>query len=106
MRSVATAKINCPTPDHATSVWHRKIKLTGTRGVATGGGYIGIYTLPNSVTDQLFCALIAADVVRLLVYRTVVSCSKKIIPTLNEFLATPLTGTYLRQYPIQQTKHS
>jgi len=40
------------------------------------GGYIGIYALPKSVPDQLFCALIAADVVRLLVYRTVVSCSK------------------------------
>jgi len=32
------------------------------------GGYIGIYTLPKSVPDQLLCALIAADVVRLLVY--------------------------------------
>ena len=40
------------------------------------GGYIGIYTLPKSDPDQLFYALIAADVVRLLVYRTVVSCSK------------------------------
>ena len=40
------------------------------------GGYIGIYALPKSVPDQLFCALIAANVVRLLVYRTVVPCSK------------------------------
>ena len=44
-----------------------------SRGVATVGVYR--YTLPKSV-PEIFCALIAADVVRLLVYRTVVSCSK------------------------------
>jgi len=51
------------------------------------GEYIGIYTLPKSV-PEIFCALIAADVVRLLVYRTVVSCSKKLLysPKMNFWL--------------------
>ena len=51
--------------------------------------YIGIYALPKSVPDQLFCALIAADVVRLLVYTTVVSCSFKLYPPKMHFLLRP-----------------
>jgi len=62
-----------------------------TRGVATG---VYRYIYPPKISSwKLFCALIAADVVRLLVYTSVVSCSKKIIPTQNEFLATPLYTT-------------
>ena len=55
------------------------------------GGYIGIYTLPKTSPWKLFCALIAADVVRLLVYRTVVglSCSKKLYPTKMNFWLRP-----------------
>ena len=50
------------------------------------GGYIGIYTLPKSVPENYFCALIAADVV---VYRTVVSCCKKLYPPKMNFWLRP-----------------
>ena len=60
------------------------------QGSSDGGGVYRYIYPPKISPWKLFCTLIAADVVRLLVYTTVVSCSKKIIPTQNEFLATPL----------------
>jgi len=50
-------------------------KTSQTQGRSDGGVYRYIYS-PKISPWKLFCALIAADVVRLLVYKTVVSCSK------------------------------
>jgi len=51
-----------------------------------------VYTPKNQSLKiiKLSCALIAADDVRLLVYRTVVFCSRNLYPLKNKFLATPL----------------
>ena len=66
------------------------------QGRSDGG--ISVYIPSQNLSLKIIlCTNIAADVVRLLVYRTVVSCSKKIIPTQNEFLATPLTVTIVFQ---------
>ena len=46
------------------------------QGLGDGEGVYRYIYPPKISPWKLFCALIAADVVRLLVYRTVVSCSK------------------------------
>jgi len=80
----------------------RKFRNTGTvvrcqgsdrprsacQGRSDGGVYRYIYP-PKISPWKLFCALIAADVVRLLVYRTVLSCSKKLYPPKMNFWLRP-----------------
>jgi len=64
------------------------IKDGYSQGRSDGGISVYIY-LPKISPCKLFCALIAADVVRLLVYRTVVSCSKKLYPPKMNFWLRP-----------------
>jgi len=54
------------------------VVLVLSRGVAMGGGGISVYIPSQNQSLKLFCALIAANDVRLLVYRTVVLCSKNL----------------------------
>ena len=63
-----------------------------SRGRATGG--ISVYIYPDKYPPKisplkLFCALIAASDVRLVVYRTVVLCRKNLYPQ-NKFLSMSL----------------
>ena len=63
-------------------------------------GVVYRYIYPPKISPwKLFCALIAADVVRLLVYRTVVSCSKKLYPPKMNFWLHPWLE-YGTLYPI------
>ena len=59
---------------------------TGVRAVATGV-YRYIYHQNQSL--KIICVLIAADDVRLLVYRTVVLCSKNFISSKTNFWLRP-----------------
>jgi len=62
-------------------------RLYVSRGVATGG--ISVYIPSQNQSLKIIFALIAADVVRLLVYRTVVPCSKKLYPPKMNFWLRP-----------------
>ena len=63
-------------------------RCSRVQGLSDGGVYRYIYP-PKLSPWKLFCALIAAGVVRLLVYRTVVSYSKKLYPPKMNFWLRP-----------------
>jgi len=60
----------------------------GSQGRSDGGVYRYIYP-PKISHWKLFCALISADDVRLLVYSTVVLCSKNLYPPKTNFWLRP-----------------